>query len=255
MVPLPYRHNEQGNSYENAVVYNAVDDIMPNMTVCIAALADKGKKVVAGTDNMLTHTIGGTVTYEVETPTNKKMRKVADHTVIMGAGVSDNLNVVINEAKINGSDQPKKVAEKLRDSFLSFWKKSQEEVILIPLGLNWDKFTNHQNNLQEFLVKEISLKLQNHHPIGEFVVAGYDTHLKEGYICVISAGTILDKNTSGVAFAGGGMPLAQFSMIKSKHSKEIEVKEVEKMVIEAIEDSSHANGVGGKGDIVILGEE
>lgn len=185
----------------------------------------------------------------------KKLRKVADNTVIMGAGNTDNLNVVIDNAKINGSDQPKKVAEKLRDSFAEFFKKSQEEQILAPVGMNWQKFTSEQNKLDPTIAKDLYDKLQKHQPIGEYVVAGFDTHTKEAYICVVCAnGIILDRNTSGTAFAGGGMSLAQFSMIKSKHNKDVAVADVKKMVNEAIEDASHANGVGGKGDIVVLEE-
>lgn len=63
----------KNNECKGEITHNDFGDIMnPIMTICIAAVADRGKKVVAGTDNMITHTIGGTVTYEVETPTNKK---------------------------------------------------------------------------------------------------------------------------------------------------------------------------------------
>jgi hypothetical protein len=224
------------------------------MTVCVACLSDNGKKVVAGTDNTITHTIGTNVTYELETPHNKKLISIKENFSVMGAGNPDNINVVIANAKkkIHPQDQPKVATEKVRDAFVEFWRDSQEKSILSPVGLNWNIWTTQQNKLDSAIAKDIYEKLQKHQPIGELVSVGYDTNTKEAYIAVISNGIILDRNTLGMGFAGAGMPLANFSLIKAGYKKDMEDSEVRRLVEEAIKDASHTAGVGGMGDIVIL---
>ena len=125
------------------------NDILNPMTICIAALSDSGKKVIAGTDSMMTYTIGNNVTYQIENKADKKLRYVNKNVVVMGAGITDSIEVVFTElmGKVLEADTPKQVMEKLREIYVSFTRTEQERKILIPVGLNWESYIKKQKVL------------------------------------------------------------------------------------------------------------
>lgn len=226
------------------------------MTVCIACLAEDGKKVIAGTDTMMTYPIGTGVTYQIENNAHDKLQMVTKDVAIMGAGNTDVIKVILDDAQrsIGEKDRPVEIAEKIRKSYEKHLKEKQEREVLLPAGLNWDYYLKHQNQLQPLIAKDIHDKLQALSVGSEVVVAGFDRTSNTAYVGVIAApgATIYDRNSLGIGLAGNGFSIANLFLAKAKYNKSMSEAEVEKLVKEAITEAGHAPGVGGIGKVVSL---
>ncbi len=226
------------------------------MTVCVACLADDGKKVIAGTDTMMTYPIGTGGSYQIQNNSHDKLQLVTKDVAIMSSGSPDVIKVILDGAKnsIAEKDRPMDIAEKIRKSFEKYLKEKQEREILVPAGLNWDTYLKHQNQLQAIVVKDIHDKLQAQQTGCEIVLAGYDRTSSSCYISVISApgATIYDRNSLGIALSGNGFTITNLFLAKSGYNKSMDETAVQKLVKDAIEEAGHAPGVGGIGKIVSL---
>lgn len=229
--------------------------IMSDMTVCIAAIAEGGKKIIAGTDTMLSYPIGNGVNYQMENPTHDKLQMITKGVAVMGAGNTDTIKVIIDGARntVTEKDRPIEVAEKIRKSYEKVLHDSQERSILSPAGLNWDSYTKHQNQLQPDIVKDLHVKLQAHNLGTEMVVAGFDSTSETGYVAAIGGpgATLYDKNTLGNAICGA-LFITNHFFAQSGYHKNMTEKEVRDLVEAAIKEAGHTPGVGGVGKIISL---
>ena len=226
-----------------------------DMTACIACLADNGKGVVLAADNKTTHLLGGNAEWEEESKTHKKILRFSDNIFVMCAGDNYAKDIVIG-SNIADSDSIEAVTEKIQKSLFEFTKKLRLTLILIPNGFSsWDDYFDKQTRLNPYLSGDICNRLTNCLPNCIFIVVVFNRKSQEAGICTIPAtGTIQNNNEGGYAGIGSGDNLAKFSLLKSKYDKSRPLKEVEAMVREAMDDASHAAGVGKLGELIVLPE-
>lgn len=228
------------------------DIILDIMTICIACLSDDGKKVVVGTDNMITHGSGTATEYHREIPTNKKLKYLNDKVVLMYSGNPDMLQPILNGLNIQKSTSPKEAMNLVFNQYEKILKERQEREILAVFGLDWDSYLKKQNQFAPSVVMDIHTKLQNLNSGIEIVVAGFDGSSDECYVAVISGRMVIDRNALGIAWTGNGGTLAQLSLLNADYNKSMKSDEVQKLVEQALETAKHASGVGSTGDCIIL---
>ena len=224
-----------------------------DMTACIACLADNGKGVVLAADNMTTHLLGGNVEWEQESQVHKKILRFSDNIFVLCGGDNYAKNIV-QVSKISENDNIDNICEKIQLSLFEFTKKLRLTLVLIPNGFSkWEDYMEQQIRLNPYLSGDISNRLLNCMPNCIFIVVAFNKNSKEADIRTISAsGIIQDNNEGGYAGIGSGETLAKFSLLKSKYDKSCTITEVEVMVREAMEDASHAMGVGKLGELIIM---
>ena len=106
------------------------------MTICIAALCDKGERIIVSADRMIT--VGQIIEFEHDVP---KFVTLTDNCVVMTAGSTTLQNDIIKEAlsKIKALKKPtfKQITDELKNAYISIRIKRAEETILKPKNLNF----------------------------------------------------------------------------------------------------------------------
>lgn len=228
------------------------------MTVCVAALAENGKKIVLGADNMLTIGIGTSIKYQKEDKDHKKIIKLNNNTYALFAGALHVMAPLLVYAKENIKDNnsPNKAAEKLREGLKQFALTKIEEEILEKVGFNWDIFKNKQQTLNSDIVKDLYNKINNFNLDVEIIIAGFDTQSQHSYLGVLSGnGFLVDHTLDGFLTSGSGGDLAKFSLIFSNFAQSLSVEKVKELVEKALNDAKKSPGVGDLGDLTIIPEE
>ena len=108
------------------------------MTICIAVLADNGKKLVLAADQMITANIP--ISYEFETDDVQKIYEINNKTFVLTAGNAIFAYEIINEAKkkIAANESfytVEGISELIRQEFVSFRNKLVARNVLEPRGL------------------------------------------------------------------------------------------------------------------------
>jgi 20S proteasome alpha/beta subunit len=234
------------------------DNKIVAMTVCVAAIADNGKKLVLAADNMLTIGIGTSIQYQRENKDHKKIVRLNDNVCALVAGALHVMNPVIETAKneIKQNTSPLKVANILRESLQKFYLQKIEEEILKTVGINWDFFKNNQNKMDPEIVKDLYNKIKNFVLDINIIVAGYDSQSNNCYLGVVgSNGYLIDNTLSGFVTNGSGGDLAKFSLILSDYTQSLSVDRVSEIVKKSVSDAKRSPGVGELGDFIILPKE
>ena len=88
------------------------------MTVCVAAIAENGKKMVLASDNMLTVAIGTSIQYQQEDTDHKKIYELNTNVFALTAGATSIADMVISEArgKITQGQKPATVSSVLENA-------------------------------------------------------------------------------------------------------------------------------------------
>jgi hypothetical protein len=225
-----------------------------DMTVCIAAIADKGKKLVIASDNMITLNIGGTISYQKEDAAHKKIIQLNENVYALFAGRLDTMNPLVAKAKevIKTNTSASKAAQLLRDQLHEFAQQKIEEEILSRAGMDWNVFKNKQTQLNPEILKDVYNKVVNFAFDIQIIVAGYETPEKPFLGLILGNGTLLDHTLSGALTCGGGGELAKFSLIVSDYNQLLSAEDVESKVRKALADASRAPGVGSLGELIVF---
>ncbi|MGE5297900.1 MAG: hypothetical protein ACM3KM_01930 [Acidobacteriaceae bacterium] len=228
------------------------------MTVCVAALADNGKKIVIATDNMATIAIGQTIQYQREDKDSKKLFQLNENVYALTAGALHVINPVIKKAKeeIKTHTTPTKCATIIRESLEKFYLQKTEEELLKRYNIDWDFYRNKQALLGEEVRKDLFNKINNWNLDINIIVVGYDSSNKECYLGVVLAnGYLMDKSLENFVTNGSGGELAKFSLILSDYNKSMTVEQVEELVRKAIKDAKKSPGVGDLSELKVIPEE
>lgn len=226
------------------------------MTVCIAALAEEGKKVVLASDRMITASFP--IPYEFETDDVPKVYRVGN-TIVMSAGNALNAYAIIERAKAEiASRQIRNVeqtAETVRRSFQDYRRSRAVEQLLEPRGLSLESYYDRQQKLVLGVVQDVESKLTSFNLKIELILAGCQD--KEGcHIFTIShPGVSLLHDAVGYVSIGSGAPHVMYYFMGSEYKKNLPVEQVEKMVREAKKRSEVAPGVGRQTELIIIPEE
>ncbi|HEX7724533.1 MAG TPA: hypothetical protein VF438_02235 [Candidatus Paceibacterota bacterium] len=224
------------------------------MTVCIAAVADNGKKLIVTTDNMITVSIGGTTQYQREDTNYKKLYKLNNKTYALIAGSTAPTDTIVRLAmkKIGPNMTPRNAAEHVKEAFQDFYRGQIEDSFLKKFGIGMHSFMNDQKKLDPIVVKDLLDKINGYATDTFITVAGYDETAGGAYIGTVGGFTLVDRTVEGFFASGGGADLAKYSLIISGYSYDKPVAEVEVMVRKAMNDARKSPGVGDMGDLVTL---
>jgi len=190
------------------------------MTVCIAAIAEEGKKLILAADNMMTHIVGNNVQYQREDPDYKKIIKLNNNVYALAAGVLHVISPVIAAVipDVKSTSTPQEVAEILRAKLQDFYIKKAEEEILKPLLINLQIFREQQRGLSDTLLSQVLTKLGNFNLDINIVIAGINQQTGNAYIGMVAGnGFLLDKTLDGAVTNGSGGELARFSILLSDY--------------------------------------
>lgn len=245
-------HQKNGIDIEK-VERNHKNGSIRDMTVCVAALAENGKKLVVASDNMVTLGIGTTIQYQKEDRDHKKIVRLNDHVFALTAGTLHIISPIIKLAKesIDRNTKSESAAEIIRESVQKFCLNKIEEEILKKVGFDWDYYKNKQNQLNPDIVKDLYNKISNFSVNVSIIVAGVDGDVP--YLGLISGNSVLfDKTLESFLTNGGGGDLAKFSLIINDYSKSLSLSKVEEIVRKAISDAQKSPGVGELGEILTV---
>lgn len=228
------------------------------MTVCVALMADRGKKVVVAADKMLTYMVGN-LQYQINDDNVKKIIKLNGHVFALIAGTPDRMAPIFEKITVREDEQPQIVAERVKDAYADYAKRLKEEQILKPVGLDWPQYLAAQNSSNSDLTKDLYKKLNDFSAsaqIGEIIVAGYNTTTELCYIGIICGSNgnviLIDRNTFGFAAIGSGLNHAQAAAIQLNYNKNLSLARVETIMKQAMQEAAKAPGVGALGEMYTL---
>jgi len=228
------------------------------MTICIAALAEKGKKVIVCADQMITANIP--ISYEFETEDVQKIYKLNDNCVVLTAGNAIFAYEIVEKTKkaLNSMDQSlsaEEIAEALRLEYVRFRHKIISRNVLEPRNLDINQYLQIQQRLIPGVAQDIENALVNHDIGTEFIVAGCDGDGQCHIFTVTNPGQVLCHDGIGYVCVGSGSPHATYYLIGEKYSKKQETTDAKAQVEAAKKKSEVAPGVGDNTTILVIPDE
>lgn len=227
------------------------------MTVCIAALAEDGKKAVLVADKMLT--VQGTFPYTLD-GSGDKIFKINDNVHAMWCGGYVDATNILNKLKTSMGSAVLSVyetAEKLREAHLEYLQEVliRENIIGRGIPSLADFYGNASIMLTEDSRKSIENALANFwlNSNTQFIVCGKDADgLYKIFILPINPRNMILFGAEGYTQIGSGSFHAQYSMIHSNYKTSLSVDKVQKLALGAKKKAEKAPDVGKEEDIVIL---
>lgn len=215
------------------------------MTVCIAALYDKGKGCVLASDLMTTAHFP--IGYEFESDEVEKIAGLADSAYVLISGDVLFTNQVIEaaKAKLLGGG-PKSIDELTEIVRTAYQEARRTHVIrtqLEPRGLDINTYYQGQQKLIPAIVQIIDQAFVTYNPRSDVIVAGRD--ISGCHICTIqNPGESICHDPVGFAAIGSGGPHAVYAIIEGDYKKSLSKDAVEELVKKAKARSEVAPGVG-----------
>jgi len=218
------------------------------MTVCIAALYEKGEGAVLVSDKMVTAHFP--IGYEFEHQKNTKIIPIDDDETIYIMIAGDILfgNEIVNDAKLqialnNFDVSGLKASQIIRESYqkLRLIKIVQHE--LEPRGLDLNAFYAGQHQLSPQIVQMIDKSMSNTDMNVEMLVVGPNDKNHSIYT-IGNPGVIRENDAIGYSAIGSGAPHAIYSLIENSYNSEMDMEKVEELAMQAKIRSQVAPGVG-----------
>jgi 20S proteasome alpha/beta subunit len=229
------------------------------MTVCIAAVCNIGPEplgtaIVAAADRMITI---GELEYE---PEQTKIVELAGQTIALCAGDMQLHAVVVpkvrklvrdalheNPANINVSD----IAEMYAREFAYYRRTLAERQILVPRGLDFDRFLARQSTMAHYQVRDLDDSLAAYYIDSTAIIAGLDPsggHLYK----ITNPGIAHCWDTPFFACTGSGEALASTQFMVAGYEKRWSLARALWLAFSAKARAETAGGVGEKTDVVIV---
>lgn len=228
------------------------------MTVCIAALYNKGEGFVLVSDQMLT--IHYPMAYQYENEEFEKISKLTSKADIycLSAGnalfASEMIDIakkrIENETITSVDDAAQTVRSAYMESRMSRLVRSQLET----RGLDLDSYYRHHKSLLPDIVTLIDKSFATANIGVEFIVVGYDGSKCHIYT-IIHPGDVYCNDSIGYAAIGIGAPHVIYHMIENNYRKSANRETITKLVENAKKRSQVAPGVGEKMTKVIIPKE
>jgi 20S proteasome alpha/beta subunit len=227
------------------------------LTICIAALCDKGKNCVVGADREIT-----VASHTLEFDHEKKIEALTDSCVIMAAGDSLFAAEIIEKTRqkvVAQSDKTIRViAEDLRDIYKKLHLERAESVILHPRGLTLQEFLQYGAQrlpLQSYM--SIDQQLFNFGlNVVEFLVAGTDSsgaHIYRVHYTGVGGGNWLEWcDRLGFRAIGTGALHAAILLSLGAQNREENTEKTIYNVYSAKKSAEVAPGVGPATDLAVI---
>jgi hypothetical protein len=228
------------------------------MTVCIAAvcnvLPDRKPVVIAASDRMITI---GEIQYE---PDQTKMIDLASQTIGLFAGdmqlhagivvrVKERIAETLHENPANISVA--EIAKIYGEEFAYYRRLRAEREILIPRGLDFDRFLSRQATMAHYQVRDIDASLAAYYIDSTAIIAGIDptgAHIFR----ITNPGIVECMDTPFFACAGSGEWLATTQFMLARYDKTFAFTRALWLTFAAKAKSEIAGGVGERTDLVVI---
>jgi 20S proteasome alpha/beta subunit len=218
-------------------------------TICIAVLCEKGKKVIAIADRMIS---GLDVEFEHE---GRKIEILANNCIGLTAGSALVHREIFEPIKNKFKDQINPtindLVETCKEYFYLLRNKRAEETYLKPLGLTLSYFLETQRNLAPDLVTRLILNLERASLDLEILIAGVDKDGGHIYF-IFDPGRSEIYDALGFRAIGSGEHHAETFLIEKNYNISFSLKKALYLIYEAKKISEKAPGVGKLTDIVII---
>lgn len=230
--------------------------IIHHMTICIAAMAEDGKRIVLAVDRMITANFP--IPTEFETDDVPKIYRLGEVSVAMSAGNALNSYEIIEKAKAQIFSQQisrvEQITEVIRRTYQDYRRHLVIERVLEPRGLSLESYYGMQQKLVLGVVQDIESQLTNFNLQVELIVAGCREN--ECHIFTIThPGVSFLHDALGHVSIGSGAPHVMYYFIGSDYKKGLPVEKVVEIVKEAKKKSEVAPGVGKQTELVVIPEE
>ncbi len=228
------------------------------MTVCIAALYNRGKGFVLASDQMLT--IHYPMAYEYENEEFDKISRISDKAPFycLSAGNAIFANEIIESARNQIQNEAissiDKAAIVVRNAYMQYRMLRLVRNELETRGLNLNNYYNNQKGLLPEIVQIIDRSFRTFNLGVEFIVVGHDGSKCHLYT-IIHPGDVYCTDSIGYAAIGIGAPHVIYHMIENNYRKSSNQETVRKLVEDAKKRSEVAPGVGGKTKTIIEPKE
>lgn len=217
------------------------------MTICIASICEKGKKLIVAADQMMTASIP--MPYEFETDDVQKIYPVNDTAVILTAGNALYAYQIVEKAikKVNQEDfqgSVKEIAELVRQEFVMLRREIIERNVLEPRGLSFEDYYNIQQKLVPGVIQEIESNLVGFNLGVELIIGGKDEENIYHLYTVTSPGQLVNHDAIGFVCIGSGSPHATYHLIGESYKKTMNLDKAKELIEASKKRSEVAPGVG-----------
>ncbi len=226
------------------------------MTICIAALADNGKSLVAAVDEMITASFP--ITYEFETKYVRKIYALNNNVYALTAGDALGASTIIGNTikryKLSEMTTVKEVADSALREYQTYRTDMIVQRYFLPRGINLGSYYDLQQKLQIGLTNFLDSQLANYDIGISMLIIGCDRDdPKDCHIYSINnPGVLLNHDEVGFACIGTGAPHATYYLIGERYNKTKEKGAVYKLVAQAKKRSEVAPGVGTGTKFVVI---
>jgi|GEM_PF-2007058 20S proteasome alpha/beta subunit len=229
------------------------------MTVCVAALAENGKKAVLVADKLVTNK--GLLPYQMDMAADKIIKINNDVMVMYCGGITDTSIIIENSIKNIGKNKwVSDVAKLINEKHLEYLLEVLSQAQLKTRGIKDvnEFYKEYILKLDKDTRKSIDEVLTTHtlNSAPQFIVCG-----KEGdgiyriYWLGNNPRVIPTLMTINYSTIGSGSGYANFSIIQSKYNKSLTVTQVKELLMRAKKEAENDRDVEDKEDVVILGED
>jgi len=222
------------------------------MTVCIAAICEKGKKAIVVSDRMIT---AADTEFEQEMP---KIEKLTECCAAVSAGTAlartEIFDSVIDEISKITSPKIAEVTECVKSHFVKLRIRRAEEESFKPLGITVEEFLKRQKDFDDSIVMRLTRSLEQARLHLRIIIVGVDKAGAHIYY-IRDPGTSEVFDSIGYCAIGSGDRHAEGSLIDNDYTTSWPLKRALYFVYEAKRRAEKAPGVGQKfTDIVTVSE-
>src|SRR5271170_5535103 len=228
------------------------------MTICIAAICENGKHIVAAADRMVT--IPPPLNLEFEPPLSK-IEKVHSGCVALASGAlpfADDIISGVRTALAAQAPKIRDICEHFRIAYVNFRdQKFEEQVVSAQLGTDFKLFRARGGVLPAYLqvqpntYQTIVIQSQQFNLNTDLLIAGIDD--SGPFMGVVThPGTFYSTNKLGYATIGSGATHASVSLNLGGQTSKLSLEETLFSVYGAKRAAEVAPGVGCETDMVII---
>lgn len=233
------------------------DYIIEPMTVCIAAICEDGKAIVAATDKAVT-------SRQMASETMQKIIPIADSVLALTAGnavvqteiiglIQEQIGIFDPTTRTPDNLEVKQVAEMFEHAYLQYWQHRVANEVLAHYGLDLDTWKNQKNHLLPTLVDDISAKIDYLEVRNvQTIVAGLDD---VAHLWVVTNGVKECYDSIGYACIGDGGSVATAEFIKHNYAADKSYHTAIYLSFLAKKRAEAVQGIGKGTDLAYLFEE
>ena len=221
------------------------------MTICIAALCNKGQAVVVAADRMMS---AHYLAIEFDHP-SEKIDRIGDRCVAMSAGDVMAVTDVLSEgSRVSGqsTDPPiNLIAESLKERFVEVRAKRLNDRVFQPRGLSFSSYYGIANKLPSEIVMVLENEVQRFAIEVSMIVTGVDN--TGGHIYSIDdPGSSQCFDRLGYHAIGSGQRHALLTLVMLQHNPRVSLGQAAFNVYSAKRQAEIAPGVGDATDMMII---